>query len=285
MAELAEMELRELMTEVGFKGDEVPVITGSALSALEGKNDEIGKESILKLLKAVDEHIPTPVRDLDKAFMLPIETVYSIPGRGTVVTGRLERGVVKKGMEVEILVYNKKIKSSVTGIEMFHKTLDDAQAGDSVGALLRGIKRDDVRRGMVMVKPGTSHAADIVEAQVYCLKKEEGGRSKPMVSSFNTIMFSRTFDVTAQMLFRDKDLMMPGEDTHMTLKLYKPMVLEQGQRFTLRDGSTTIGTGVVTKVLDNMTPEEVEKLKKGRNKKEREAWKEKVAQMTSEESV
>ena len=276
MTELAEMELRELMTEVGFDGDKVPIIQGSALCALEGKNEDIGKESVIKLLEAVDEHIPEPKRQLDLPFLLPIESVYSIVGRGTVVTGRLERGVLKKGAEVEVLGYDKHHKCTVTGIEMFHKTLDEAQAGDSIGALLRGLKRDDVRRGMAVVKPGSAAAVDHVEAQVYCLKKEEGGRKTPMVSTFSSIIFARTFDVTAHMEFTGKDLMMPGEDTHMTLKLRKPVVMEQGLRFTLRDGQTTVGTGVVTKILPNMDVEEKKKLEKGRTRREKEAFKDHV---------
>jgi elongation factor Tu len=279
MAELAEMELRELMTEVGFNGDEVPVITGSALCALEGKEDPIGRDAITKLLEAVDEKIPNPVRDLDKPYLLPIESVYSIPGRGTVVSGRLERGIIKKGAECEITGYGKQVKSIITSVEMFHKTLDEAQAGDSVGALLRGVKREDVRRGMVMGKPGSLGHHDHVEAQVYCLKKEEGGRSKPTLSTYNSVMYSRTFDCATQMVFTNKDLMMPGEDVHMTLKLMKPMVMEQGLRFTLRDGMVTLGTGVVTKVLPSLSIEERNKLAKGRTKAEKEAMKKKMEEI------
>ncbi|RWR99369.1 Elongation factor Tu-like protein, partial [Dinothrombium tinctorium] len=240
MIELAEIELRELMSEIGFKGDEVPIIVGSALCALENKNPEIGRDSVLKLLDTVDEKIPTPIRDLEKPFLLPVEHVYSIPGRGTVVTGRLERGILKKGNECEIAGHGKLVKTTITGIEMFHKTLEEAQAGDSIGALLRGVKRDDIRRGMVLAKPGSVSAHDHIEAQVYCLKKEEGGRSRPFITTQFCPMFSRTFDIVAQMLFKDKELMMPGEDIHMTMKLNQPMVLEQGQRFTLRDGKMTI---------------------------------------------
>lgn len=285
MAELAEMELRELMSEIGFDGDNVPVITGSALCALEGKNDDIGRDAIQKLLDAVDEYIPEPKRELDMPFLLPVESVYSITGRGTVVTGRLERGVLKKGAEVEVLGYDKHHKCTVTGIEMFHKTLEEAQAGDSIGALLRGLKRDDVRRGMVVVKPGSAQAVDHVEAQVYCLKKEEGGRKVPMVSTFQTIIFSRTFDVTALMEFTNKDLMMPGEDTHMTLKLRKPVAMEQGLRFTLRDGVLTVGTGVVTKVLPNLSLEDKKKIEKGRTRREREAFKEKVNKLLEQQGI
>ena len=276
MTELAEIELRELMSEVGFDGDKVPIIAGSALCALEGKNDDMGRDTVLKLLDAVDEHIPEPKRDLDLPFLMPIETVYSIAGRGTVATGRVERGTLKKQTEVEVLGYDKHHKCTVTGIETFHKTLDEAQAGDSVGVLLRGLKRDDVRRGMTVVKPGSAQAVDHLEAQVYCLTKEEGGRKTPMVSTFHSIIFSRTFDVTAYMLFTNKDLMMPGEDTHMTLKMRRPVVMEQGLRFTLRDGQHTVGTGVVTKVLPNLSLEEKKKIEKGRTRKEKEAFKDHV---------
>lgn len=282
MTELAEMELRELMNELGFKGDDVPIIHGSALCALEGKNDDIGKQSVLKLLEAVDAHIPEPKRDLDKPFLLPIESVYSIPGRGTVVTGRLERGSVKKGAEVEVIGYDKHHKCVVTGLEMFHKTLDEARAGDSVGALLRGLKRDDVRRGMVVTKPGSVTATDQLECQVYCLKKEEGGRKNPLVTTFQTIIYARTFDVTSTMYFTGKDLMMPGEDTHMTLKLRRPVVVEQGLRFTMRDGSTTVGTGVVTKVLPPMSVEDRKKLERGRTRREKEAFRDEVNKLLEE---
>lgn len=213
MVDLVEMEIRELMTEMGYDGDNAPFVKGSALSALEGKNPEIGEESILKLLHEVDTYVPTPIRELDKPFLLPVEAVYSIPGRGTVVTGRLERGVLKKGSECEFIGYNKNLKSTVTGVEMFHQILEEAQAGDQLGALVRGVKRDDIRRGMVMCKPGTVKAADQVEAQVYVLSKEEGGRSKPFTSFFQLMMFSRTWDCATQVIIHGKEMVMPGEDT------------------------------------------------------------------------
>lgn len=212
MVDLVEMEIRELMTEMGYDGDNAPVIKGSALSALEGKNPEIGSEAILKLLEEVDRHIPTPVRELDKPFLLPVENVYSIPGRGTVVTGRMERGVLKKGAECEFVGYNKVIKSTVTGVEMFHQILEEAQAGDQLGALVRGIKRDDIKRGMVMCKPGSVKAHDQFEAQVYILSKDEGGRHKPFMSFIQLQMFSRTWDCAAQVAIPDKEMIMPGED-------------------------------------------------------------------------
>lgn len=270
MVELVEMEIRELMSEMGYDGDNVPVIKGSALSALEGKNPEIGSKAILELMAEIDRFIPTPVRELDKPFLLPVENVYSIPGRGTVVTGRLERGVVKKGMECEFIGYNKVIKSTVTGVEMFHQILDEAHAGDQLGALVRGVKRDDIKRGMMMCKPGSVKAHDAFEAQVYILNKDEGGRHKPFTSFIQLQMFSRTWDCATQVQIPDKEMIMPGEDAKLNLKLMRPMVLEHGQRFTLRDGNITLGTGVVTKVLPLLT--ETDRLaltegKKARDKK------------------
>ncbi|XP_033219072.1 elongation factor Tu, mitochondrial [Belonocnema kinseyi] len=257
MVELVEMEIRELVTELGFDGDKCPVIKGSALCALEGKNPEIGSESILKLLEAVDTFIPNPVRELDKPFAMPVENTYSIPGRGTVVTGRLERGIVKKGMDCEFVGYSKTIKSTITGIEMFHKILEEAQAGDQLGALVRGVKRDEIRRGMVMCKPGTMKAVDHVEAQIYLLSAREGGRKKPISSFMQLQMFSKTWDCPAQVVLPEgKAMAMPGEDSSLILKFYRPMVAERGQRFTLRDGSITLGTGVITKIFKNLTEQE-----------------------------
>lgn len=212
MLELVELEIRELLSEMGFDGDNVPVIKGSALCALEGKNPEIGSETIMQLLEAVDKHIPTPLRDLDKPFLLPVESVYSIPGRGTVVTGRLERGKLKKGTECEFIGYNKVYKSTVTGIEMFHQILEEAQAGDQLGALVRGLKREEVRRGMVMCKPGTLKPRDHIEAQVYILSKEEGGRKRPISNLIQLQMFCKTWDCAVQITIPGKDLAMPGED-------------------------------------------------------------------------
>lgn len=213
MVDLVEMEVRELFTEMGYDGDNIPIVKGSALCALEGKNSEIGAQSILQLLEMVDKHIPTPVRELDKPFLLPVEGVYSIPGRGTVVTGRLERGKLKKGTECEFIGYNKVMKSTVTGIEMFHQILEEAHAGDQLGALVRGLKRDEVRRGMIMCKPGSMKAYDHVEAQVYMLSKEEGGRKKPIANMIQLQMFCKTWDVAAQCMIVGKDLAMPGEDS------------------------------------------------------------------------
>ncbi|CAH1153856.1 unnamed protein product [Phaedon cochleariae] len=269
MVELVEMEIRELLTEMGFDGDNIPIVSGSALCALEGKNPEIGSEAILKLLAEVDSYIPTPVRELDKPFLLPVENTYSIPGRGTVVTGRLERGVLKKGADCEIVGYNKVLKTVVTGVEMFHKILEEAQAGDQLGALIRGLKRDDVKRGMVLAKPGTVKSQDHIESQVYVLSKEEGGRTKPFTSFIQLQMFCRTWDCAVQVIVADKEMVMPGEDSRLELRMMRPMVLEEGQRFTLRDGSQTLGTGVVTKTLARLTPEEREAISEGKKAREK----------------
>ncbi|NP_001352289.1 elongation factor Tu, mitochondrial isoform 2 precursor [Homo sapiens] len=228
MVELVELEIRELLTEFGYKGEETPVIVGSALCALEGRDPELGLKSVQKLLDAVDTYIPVPARDLEKPFLLPVEAVYSVPGRGTVVTG----------------------------IEMFHKSLERAEAGDNLGALVRGLKREDLRRGLVMVKPGSIKPHQKVEAQVYILSKEEGGRHKPFVSHFMPVMFSLTWDMACRIILPpEKELAMPGEDLKFNLILRQPMILEKGQRFTLRDGNRTIGTGLVTNTLA-MTEEE-----------------------------
>ncbi|XP_078508392.1 elongation factor Tu, mitochondrial [Lissotriton helveticus] len=257
MLDLVELEIRELLTEFGYDGEKTPVVVGSALCALEHRNPEIGLNSIMHLLDTVDKYIPLPARDLDKPFLLPIEGVYSIPGRGTVVTGTMERGTVKKGDECEFIGHNKHIRSVVTGIEMFHQSLDRSEAGDNLGALVRGLKREDIRRGMVMCKPGSIKPHQKVEAQVYILSKEEGGRHKPFVTNFMPVMFSLTWDMACRVVLpSNKELVMPGEDTSLILTLRQPMVLEKGQRFTLRDGNRTIGTGLVTNVLETK-PEDV----------------------------
>jgi len=273
MIELVEMEIRELLTEMGYDGENATVIKGSALCALEGKNDDIGVNTIAELLKAVDEKIPTPVRDLDKPFMMPIENVYSIGGRGTVVTGRLERGILKKGNECEIIGYNKTVKTTVTGVEMFHKILEESQAGDQLGALIRGTKRDDVRRGMFLVKPGTMKMRDHLKAQVYILTKDEGGRGRPFTSLFQLQLFSKTWDCAAQVYIDGKEMVMPGEDTQLSLKLFKPMAVEKGQKFTLRDGVVTVGFGVVADYLPNLSEDDRALLMEGKKGIEKRAKK------------
>ncbi|CAL1684993.1 unnamed protein product [Lasius platythorax] len=278
MVELVEMEIRELLSEMGYDGDNVPIVKGSALCALEGKNPEIGAQAILQLLEVVDKYIPTPERELDKPFLLPVENVYSIPGRGTVVTGRLERGKLKKGTECQFIGYNKVLKSTVTGIEMFHQILDEAHAGDQLGALVRGLKRDEVRRGMVMCKPGSMKAHDHIEAQVYILSKEEGGRKKPVANLIQLQMFCKTWDIAVQCTVSGKDLAMPGEDSTLILKLIRPMVLEKGQRFTLRDGVVTLGTGVVTNTLKPLTETERVSLLEGKKAAQKKQEKEQQKQ-------
>ncbi|KAG6448391.1 elongation factor Tu, mitochondrial [Manduca sexta] len=273
MVELVEMEIRELMSEMGYDGDKIPVIKGSALCALEGKSPEIGADAITKLLQEVDTFIPTPVRELDKPFLMPVESVHSIPGRGTVITGRLYRGVLKKGTECEIVGHGKVMKTTVTGVEMFHKTLEEAQAGDQLGALVRSIKREQIRRGMVMAKPGTTKAHDNLEAAVYILSKEEGGRAKPFTSYIQLQMFSMTWDCASQVTIPDKEMIMPGEDATLHLRLLKPMVCMTGQRFTLRLGDITLGTGVITKINNNLSEEERLKLLEGKKAREKAAAK------------
>ncbi|KYN31696.1 Elongation factor Tu, mitochondrial, partial [Trachymyrmex septentrionalis] len=264
MVELVEMEVRELFSEMGYDGDNIPIIKGSALCALEGKSPEIGSQTVLQLLETVDKQIPTPIRELDKPFLLPVENVYSIPGRGTVVTGRLERGKVKKGTDCEFIGYNKVFKSVITGIEMFHQILEEAHAGDQLGALVKGLKRDEVKRGMIMCKPGSMKAYDHIEAQVYLLSKQEGGRKKPIANMIQLQMFCRTWDVAVQCSIVGKDLAMPGEDSTLVLKLLRPMVLEKGQRFTLRDGMVTLGTGVITNTLKSLTDFERQNILEGK---------------------
>lgn len=277
--ELVEMELRELLSEIGFDGENTPIIQGSALCALEDRDPEMGSESIVKLLEAVDTYIPTPTRALDKPFLIPVEHVHSIPGRGTVITGRLEQGTIKKGADCELVGLERYVKSTITGIEMFHKSLDEAHAGDSLGVLLRGVKRDDVRRGMVCAAPGVCKPVDQFEAQLYLLKKEEGGRNKPLLSTMPSILYTRTVDIPSQIVMKDREMMVGGEDANVVFKTRRPIVVEQGLRFTIRDGGVTLGTGVITKVLPTMTPAEKEKFLKGKSKAEKEEWKKKLQEL------
>lgn len=274
MLELVELEVRELLSEFGFDGDNTPVIFGSALKALKGENPEIGETRIKDLLSAVDSYIEEPTRDLDKPFFLPIEGTYSIPGRGTVVSGKLLRGKIKKGTECEIMGYDKKIKSIINGIEMFHQILDEGQAGDQMGALLKNVKREALRRGMVLCKPGEHQLVNKIGAQIYLLSKDEGGRQKPMTNFFQTQLFCKTWHCTGIIEIPEREMVMPGEDTKIIFTLKKKMVLEKGERFTVRDGSTTIGYGVVTEIMDNVDVEALEeniKQMKKAKKKEQEA--------------
>jgi len=262
MIELVEMEIRELLGEYGYDGDATPVVVGSAKCALDGLRDDIGKESILKLLDTVDDFIPTPERDLDKPAMMSVEHVYSIPGRGTVVSGRLERGTLKKDDKIEILGHNNVVASQISGLEMFHQTLELAQAGDQCGALVRGVKKDELKRGMVVAKPKTLKIHNRVKAQVYVLTKDEGGSSEPFINDVQVVMYSRTFNVTTHVRIasEDKEMVMPGEDAQLDLMLMRKMVVPEGTRFTLRSGGTTVGTGVVTSVLPDASDEELKKI-------------------------
>ncbi|AQZ09400.1 TUF1 (YOR187W) [Zygosaccharomyces parabailii] len=255
MLELVEMEMRELLSQYGFDGDNVPIVMGSALCALEDKRPEIGEQAVLKLLDAVDEYIPTPQRDLEKPFLLPVEDIFSISGRGTVVTGRVERGNLKKGEEVEIVGHNTTpLKTIVIGIEMFRKELDQAMAGDNAGILLRGIRRDQLKRGMVLAKPGSVKAHTKFLASLYILSKEEGGRHSGFGENYRPQMFVRTADVTVVLKFpaeaEDHSMqVMPGDNVEMECELIHPTPLEVGQRFNIREGGRTVGTGLITRIL------------------------------------
>jgi len=246
--DLVEMEIRDLLKKYDYPGDEVPIIRGSALKALEG--DAEGEKSIEELLKAIDEYIPTPKRDLDKPFLMPIEDVFSIKGRGTVVTGRIERGKVKVNDEVEIVGLRETRKTVVTGVEMFHKSLDEGQAGDNVGVLLRGIEKNDVERGMVLAVPGTITPHTEFKAEVYVLKKEEGGRHTPFFSGYRPQIYVRTTDVTGEIkLPEGVEMVMPGDNANVEVSLIKPVALEKGQHFAIREGGLTVGAGVVTEII------------------------------------
>lgn len=257
MLELVEMEMRELLTQYGFDGDNTPVIMGSALCALENKQPEIGVQSIEKLLDAVDEHIPTPQRDLEQSFVLPIEDVFSISGRGTVVTGRVERGSLKKGEEVEIVGgFDKPFKTTVTGIEMFKKDLDSAMAGDNCGILLRGVRRDQLHRGMVLAKPNTITSHTKILASLYILSKEEGGRHSPFSEHYKPQLFVRTTDVTGSLSFPPGEgvdhsqQVMPGDNVEMIIDFIRKTPIEVNQRFNIREGGRTVGTGLVTRIIE-----------------------------------
>jgi elongation factor Tu len=250
LLELVEMEVRELLSKYDFPGDDTPIITGSALKALEGDQSEIGVPSIVKLVDALDSYIPEPVRVIDKPFLMPVEDVFSISGRGTVVTGRIERGIVKVGDEIEVIGIRPTQKTIVTGVEMFRKLLDQGQAGDNAGLLLRGLKRDDVERGQVLAKPGTITPHTDFEAEVYVLSKDEGGRHTPFFKGYRPQFYFRTTDVTgACELPEGVEMVMPGDNVKMVISLIHPIAMDEGLRFAIREGGRTVGAGVVAKVI------------------------------------
>ncbi len=251
LLELVEMEVRDLLTKYDFPGDKTPIIIGSALKALEGDQSEIGEPSIFKLAEAIDTYIPEPKRAIDGAFLMPVEDVFSISGRGTVVTGRIERGIVKVGDEIEIVGIKPTVKTTVTGVEMFRKLLDQGQAGDNVGVLLRGTKREEVERGQVLAKPGSITPHTKFEAEVYVLSKEEGGRHTPFFQGYRPQFYFRTTDVTGSCeLPQGTEMVMPGDNIKIVVTLINPIAMEQGLRFAIREGGRTVGAGVVAKVIE-----------------------------------
>ncbi|QOD91581.1 elongation factor Tu [Lysobacter sp. CW239] len=250
LLELVEMEVRELLSKYDFPGDDTPVVTGSALKALEGDQSDIGVPSIIKLVDALDTWIPEPERDVDKAFLMPVEDVFSISGRGTVVTGRIERGIIKVGEEIEIVGIRPTVKTTVTGVEMFRKLLDQGQAGDNAGLLLRGTKRDDVERGQVLCKPGSIKPHTSFEAEVYVLSKDEGGRHTPFFKGYRPQFYFRTTDITgACELPEGVEMVMPGDNVKMVVELINPIAMDEGLRFAIREGGRTVGAGVVAKII------------------------------------
>jgi len=247
--ELVELEVRELLTAYDFDGDNIPIIKGSALAALEGRDDNIGKESIRELMAAVDEHIPQPERPVDQAFLMPIEDVFSISGRGTVVTGRVETGVVNVGDECEIVGIKDTTKTTVTGVEMFRKLLDRGEAGDNIGALIRGVARDDVERGQVLAKPGSVTPHTEFSAEVYVLSKDEGGRHTPFFANYRPQFYFRTTDVTGEVILPEgTEMVMPGDNVTINVKLIAPIAMDEGLRFAIREGGRTVGSGVVANI-------------------------------------
>ena len=251
LVDLVEMELRELLTSYEFPGDTIPIIKGSALAALEGKDDEKGKNSILELMKAVDEHIPQPDRPKDKPFLMPVEDVFSISGRGTVVTGRIEQGVIKVGEEIEISGIRETQKTTCTGVEMFRKLLDSGEAGDNVGVLLRGTKREEVERGQVLAKPGSINPHTKFKVEAYVLKKEEGGRHTPFFSNYRPQFYFRTTDVTGTIkLPEGTEMVMPGDNITMEVTLLSAIAMDKGLKFAIREGGRTVGAGVVAEIIE-----------------------------------
>jgi len=251
LVDLVVEEIRELLTSYKFPGDKIPIIKGSALAAVEGRDDEIGKNSILELLKAIDDHIPQPTRPKDKPFLMPVEDVFTISGRGTVATGRVEQGVIKTGEEVEIVGIRETKKSVCTGVEMFRKILDTGEAGDNIGVLLRGVERTDIERGQVLAKPSSVTPHTKFEAQAYVLKKEEGGRHTPFFTKYRPQFYFRTTDVTGEVeLPSGTEMVMPGDDAKFTVKLITPIAMSEKLNFAIREGGRTVGAGVVTKIIE-----------------------------------
>jgi len=251
LLELVEMEIQELLEMYEFDSSETPIIRGSALAAAEGKNPELGEEKILELMQAVDDNIPEPPRDLDKDFLMPIEDVFSIAGRGTVVTGRVEQGKINIGDTLEVVGFKKDLQTTCTGVEMFKKLLDYGMAGDNIGALLRGVNREDIRRGQVLTKPGSVKTGSKFEAEIYCLNKEEGGRHTPFVSNYRPQFFMRTADITGDILLKEgTEMIMPGDNATIDVQLITDVPLDTGLRFNMREGGRTVGTGIVTKILE-----------------------------------
>ncbi len=250
LLDLVEMEVRELLSKYDFPGDDIPVVRGSALCALEAKNPELGEQAVLKLMEAVDAYIPQPERPLDKPFLMPVEDVFSISGRGTVVTGRVEQGIVKVGEEIEIVGIAATQKTICTGVEMFRKLLDQGQAGDNIGALLRGTKREDVQRGQVLCKPGSINPHTEFEAEAYILSKDEGGRHTPFFTNYRPQFYFRTTDVTGEcQLPAGIEMVMPGDNVKLIVKLIAPIAMNEGLRFAIREGGRTVGAGVVAKII------------------------------------
>ncbi|MBM3610152.1 MAG: elongation factor Tu [Alphaproteobacteria bacterium] len=251
LLDLVEMEIRELLSSYEFPGDDIPVVRGSALCALEGKNPALGEEAILKLMDAVDSYIPQPQREIDKPFLMPIEDVFSISGRGTVATGRIERGVVKVGEEVEIVGLRPTTKTTVTGVEMFRKLLDRGEAGDNIGALLRGTKREDIERGQVLAAPGSITPHTKFKCEAYILTKEEGGRHTPFFNNYRPQFYFRTTDVTGSVVLPEgTEMVMPGDNITMEVHLIVPIAMDEGLRFAIREGGRTVGAGVVAKIIE-----------------------------------
>ena len=251
LLELVELEIRELLSSYDFPGDDIPIVKGSALAAMEDGDAAIGKQAILDLMQAVDEYIPTPERPKDQPFLMPIEDVFSISGRGTVVTGRIERGIVKVGEEIEIVGIKDTVKTTCTGVEMFRKLLDQGEAGDNVGVLLRGTKREDVERGQVLAKPGTINPHTKFKAEAYILTKEEGGRHTPFFTNYRPQFYFRTTDVTGMVALPEgTEMVMPGDNVAMDVELIAPIAMDEGLRFAIREGGRTVGAGVVSKVIE-----------------------------------